>query len=192
MYILASASPRRAQLLTQMGLTFTVDPSDCDESFATGLPPEEMVPSLSRRKAESVTARHPGETVIAADTVVAFREQVLGKPRDREDAVEMLMSLSGKTHHVYTGVTVARDRRVKTFVSMTAVTFAPFTREEAEAYAATGEPDDKAGAYGIQGKGALLVERINGDYFTVVGLPICRLANVLREFESNGTINKYC
>lgn len=185
MYILASASPRRAQLLTQMGLTFTVDPSDCDESFATGLPPEEMVASLSRRKAESVTARHPGETVIAADTVVAFREQVLGKPRDREDAVEMLMSLSGKTHHVYTGVTVARDRNVKTFVSMTAVTFAPFTREEAEAYAATGEPDDKAGAYGIQGKGALLVERINGDYFTVVGLPICRLANVLREFESN-------
>lgn len=183
MYILASASPRRAQLLTQMGLTFTVDPSDCDESFAQGLPPEEMVAALSRRKADSVAGRHPRDTVIAADTVVAFHDRVLGKPRDREEAVAMLLSLSGKTHHVYTGVTVTDGEKVNTFVSSTAVTFAPLTKEDAEAYAATGEPDDKAGAYGIQGKGAMLVERINGDYFTVVGLPICRLASVLRDFE---------
>ena len=183
MYILASASPRRAQLLIQMGLPFLVDPPDCDESFAHGLAPEEAVAALSRRKAEVVMARHPGETVIAADTVVAFREQVMGKPRDREDAVAMLLSLSGKTHHVCTGVTVARDGRVKTFVSTAAVTFATFSREEAAAYVATGESDDKAGAYGIQGKGAMLVERINGDYFTVVGLPICRLAQVLKDFD---------
>ncbi len=182
MIILASASPRRAEMLTTVGVPFTVDVPHCDESFAMGMAPDEAVAALSRKKADTVQARHPGETVVAADTVVAFHDKILGKPRDREDAVVMLMSLSGKTHHVYTGVTVTDGKTVRTFVSATAVTFVPFTKEEAEAYAATGECDDKAGAYGIQGKGSVLVERISGDYFTVVGLPVGRLVRELREF----------
>ena len=182
MIVLASASPRRAQLLAQAGVAYVSDPSDCDESFADSLPPEEMVQALSRRKAEVVAKRHANEVVLAADTVVALGDTVLGKPRDRDEAVAMLLSLAGRTHRVCTGVTVTNGSKTETFVSVTRVTFAPFTKEEAEKYAATGECDDKAGAYGVQGVGAVFVERIDGDYFTVVGLPLCETCRVLRTF----------
>ena len=180
MLILASASPRRKELLTQMGLDFSVDPSDCDESFAISLPPAEMVAALSKAKAEAVFARHENDIILAADTVVALDNEVLGKPTDPADAVRMLLRLSGKTHRVYTGVTVLAKDFAQTFVSDTAVTFTNLTKAEAEAYVATGEPLDKAGAYGVQGRGAVFVERIDGDYYTVVGLPVCKTWNVLQ------------
>ena len=186
MLILASASPRRKELLTQMGLSFSVDPSDCDESFADGLPPAAMVAALSKAKAEAVFARHENDIILAADTVVALGDEVLGKPADPADAVRMLLSLSGRTHRVYTGVTVLAKNFAETFVSDTAVTFAALSKAEAEAYVATGEPLDKAGAYGVQGRGSVFVEKIDGDYFTVVGLPVCKTWKTLKQAKDRG------
>lgn len=181
--ILASGSPRRRQLLEQIGLSFTVQSSDVDESVEPGLSPAAMVEQLSLRKGQAVAeSAGPDSLVLAADTVVALGDAILGKPQDRAQAVSMLTSLSGKTHQVYTGVTLLGGGRRVTEHETTAVTFRSLSREEIGAYVDTGEPMDKAGAYGIQGYGALLVERLEGDYFNVMGLPLCRLGRMLAAF----------
>ena len=179
--ILASGSPRRKQLLAQMGIeTFRVISSDADETVEPGLSPARIVEILSARKAEAV-ADHtkPGGLVIAADTIVALDGAVLGKPNDGLEAFRMLSALSGRRHQVYTGVTLLRDGERRTEHEVTTVTFRELTQDDITRYIATGEPMDKAGAYGIQGYGALLVERIEGDYFNVMGLPVCRLGRML-------------
>lgn len=181
--ILASGSPRRKELLTQMGLTFQVVVSDADETVDQTLPPAEQVRIISRRKAEATAGLvGPDKLVIAADTIVALDRAVMGKPHSREEAAEMLARLSGNTHEVYTGFTLQQGQRVLTQVERTAVTFRALTREEIAAYVDTGEPMDKAGAYGIQGLGSLLVRGIQGDYFNVMGLPVCALGTALRDF----------
>ena len=182
--ILASQSPRRRELLHQMGLDqFTVRPAPGEERMDPQLPPDRLVEALSRQKADQAAALGSGdELIIAADTVVALDGQVLGKPRDPDQARQMLAALSGRTHTVYTGMTVCRGGRVLTQHEATCVTFRPLSGEEIAAYVATGEPMDKAGAYGIQGRGGIIVQAIQGDYFNVVGLPICRLAGMLRQF----------
>ncbi|GHV38826.1 septum formation inhibitor Maf [Clostridia bacterium] len=187
--ILASASPRRKELLEQIGLSFTVLPSDFDESRVMNeeKDTEQMVLKISSAKAESVAAKVNGVVigvVIGADTVVSIKGEVLGKPENEERAVEMLSRLSGKTHTVYTGVTIINigSGRKISFAEKTDVFMRHITSEEIFAYVRTGEPMDKAGAYGAQGKGARFIERIEGDYFNVVGLPICRLVCELKNF----------
>ena len=183
--ILASQSPRRKELLERMGIrSFTVMDSGVDEHEEELLPPEELVCRLSERKAEAVARRAPaGAVVIAADTVVSLDGAILGKPADKLEAFRMLSTLSGVRHQVYTGVTVMRDGEKQVEHETTDVTFRELSEEEIEHYLATGEPMDKAGAYGIQGYGALLVERIEGDYYNVMGLPVCRLGQMLRRVD---------
>ena len=182
--ILASGSPRRRELLERMGIDeFDIITSDADESVDETLPPAEQVEVLSRRKADAVAAEvSPDDLVIAADTVVALEGTVLGKPTDEEDAFRMLSALSGVRHHVYTGVTVRMGDRVLTRHEVTAVDFRALEPDEVELYIATGECMDKAGAYGIQGYGCLLVEGIVGDYYNVMGLPVGLLARMLKQF----------
>ena len=181
--ILASQSPRRRELLYQMGLTqFTIRPALGEEIADPGLTPALLVEALSCQKAEEVAGRSdPGDLIIAADTVVALDGAVLGKPADEEEAFRMLSLLSGNRHQVYTGLTVLRGEQAFSVWEETAVTFRSLTGEEIERYIATGEPMDKAGAYGIQGYGALLIEGITGDYYNVMGLPVCRLGRILSE-----------
>lgn len=182
--ILASQSPRRRELLEQMGIAdFIIRPAVGEETAAPGLSPEGLVEELSRQKALEVAATAaPGDIVIAADTVVAIDGTVLGKPRSTQDAFVMLSRLSGRHHTVYTGVTLCRDGKILTRHEATRVHFRPLTHTEIDAYIATGEPMDKAGAYGIQGKAAKFIEGIEGDYYNVVGLPVCRLYTMLNEF----------
>lgn len=182
--ILASGSPRRRELLEQMGIRhYRIVTPDVDEHMEGHPAPAALVETLSRRKAEAVGER-VGNTalVIAADTVVALEETILGKPHSREEAAAMLTALSGKEHQVYTGLTVLLGDRAVTEHERTAVCFRELEEAEIRDYVSTGEPMDKAGAYGIQGVGALLVAGISGDYFNVMGLPVCRLGRVLREF----------
>jgi septum formation protein len=181
--ILASQSPRRRELLERMGLPFQIIVPDIDEAMDRPLPPHELVETISAEKAKAVACQvGPDAIVIAADTVVALDGQLLGKPADRADAARMLSALSGRQHQVYTGFTVLRGEQRITRSEETLVTFRPLTPAEIEQYIATGEPMDKAGAYGIQGVGALLVEGVQGDYFNVMGLPVCALGKVLKEF----------
>lgn len=181
--VLASQSPRRQELLTQMGLSYRVHAVDIDEHMDRKLPPGSLVEAISREKAAACAALEgPGALIIAADTVVAMDHAVLGKPHSREEAAGMLRLLSGATHQVYTGFTVRQGERFVTQSECTRVTFRSLSGEEIEAYVATGEPMDKAGAYGIQGLGSLLVTGIEGDYFNVMGLPVCALGQVLKEF----------
>ena len=182
--ILASQSPRRRALLRQIGVDdFTVLATDSDESYDPRWSPEELVSRLSARKAAAAAAQAGQDAiVIAADTMVFLDHERLGKPADGDDAFRMLSDLSGREHTVRTGVTVRRGDLSRTEVEATAVRFRPLTAEEIRRYIATGEPMDKAGAYGIQGLGALLVEGIRGDYFNVMGLPVLRLARMLRGF----------
>ena len=182
--ILASQSPRRRELLERMGLSdFLIRPAQGEENFDPSLTPTQLVEALSRQKAEEISAgAGPEDIVIAADTVVSVDGRVLGKPGDEAEAAEMLVALSGREHTVYTGVTVRRGGETVTEHEATAVRFRSLTGEEIAAYVATGEPMDKAGAYGIQGYGCLLVEGISGDYFNVVGLPVCRLGKILARF----------
>ncbi len=182
--ILASNSPRRRELLGQMGIkNFKMISPDVDESVEPGLSPAEIVERLSRRKAAAAAGKAgPDCLIIAADTVVALDGAVLGKPRNKEGAFAMLAALSGREHHVYTGVTVLQGERTVTEHEETAVTFRALEEEEIWGYIATGEPMDKAGAYGIQGLGALLVSGIRGDYCNVVGLPVFRLGRMLGRF----------
>ncbi len=178
--ILASGSPRRRELLDLMGLTYTVETPDVDESFSGR--PSETVMEISRRKAAAVAARHSDSIIIAADTLV-FADGALGKPHTPERAKEMLRSLAGNWHHVYTGITVINTRsgRILRNVDKTRVHLVPMTEQEIDAYVATGEPLDKAGAYGIQGMGGMFVDRIDGSYSNVVGLPISMLRIMLAQ-----------
>ena len=180
--ILASASPRREQLLFQAGCEFRVIPSGFYEDNAQGLPPDQLALVHARAKALDVAVKAlPGELVIGADTVVALGAKVFGKPTDAADAKRMLSELSGKRHVVYTGVAVIQDGKTRETVEATAVAIRSLSENEIDAYVATGEPLDKAGAYAIQGMGALLVERIEGCYYNVVGLPLVALARLLSE-----------
>ena len=172
--ILASGSPRRAELLERVGVSFEVFPAS-SEKCPDGLPPAERVLALSRGKCEEVAAHFPGRTVVGADTMVVLDDEALGKPKNRDDAVEMLLRLSGRTHRVMTGVWVISPAGAEGFVDTAEVEFYPLTRAEAERYADTGEPLDKAGAYGIQGLGMRFVKGIRGDYYNVMGLPVARL-----------------
>ena len=184
--ILASGSPRRRELMTLAGFEFTVVKTDCDETLPDGIAPADAVVMLSGRKAREARKNAPeGALIVAADTVVAIDGRILGKPADKDDAAAMLRELSGRTHTVYTGVCVMSDKVTESFFEATDVTFFPLTDEEINAYVATGEPMDKAGAYGIQGLGGLLCERINGDYYNIVGLPIAKTARVIRKLSEN-------
>jgi septum formation protein len=179
--ILASQSPRRAQLLRMLGLEIETAPADIDETWHTGEEPGGHAERLAREKAAAMAALHPGAVVIGSDTVVAVDGDVLGKPADEEDAVRMLMRLQGRAHEVATGIAVCRAGVVRSAVERVQVRFRPFSEETARAYARTGEPLDKAGAYGIQGLGSTLVDGIAGDYFAVMGLPIARTMRLLEE-----------
>ena len=181
--ILASQSPRRRELLKRIGIeNFKVIPAQGEELATRTLTPDQLVEELSQRKCAEVAAAHPKDLVIAADTVVSINNRVLGKPRTEEDAAQMLAALSGKLHLVYTGVTVAKEGRTLTQHEVTSVRFRTLTQADIIRYIATGEPMDKAGAYGIQGYGSVLVEGISGDYYNVMGLPVCRLARMLARF----------
>lgn len=186
--ILASQSPRRRELLERMGIPkFEIIPAQGEERAECALSPAQLVEELSRQKAAEVAAQvQPEDLVIAADTVVAIDGQVLGKPHSRQEAAVMLSTLSGREHHVYTGVTVRQGGRSVTEHEDTVVCFRPLSQEEIQAYVDTGEPMDKAGSYGIQGRGCVLVQGIRGDYYNVVGLPVCRLARILDGFGVNG------
>ncbi len=180
--VLASGSPRRQELLELMGLApFSIRVPEVDESYPPALCPEEIVRYLSRKKAAAVEAA-ADEIVIAADTMVFLDDARLGKPRDEAEALSMLTALQGRRHTVCTGVTVRRGTELVTQAETTAVRFRPASEAELRAYIATGEPMDKAGAYGIQGKGALLVDGIEGDFYNVMGLPVLRLSRMLAQF----------
>jgi len=175
--VLASVSPRRRELLRLLGLTFEVSPSDIDETWRNGEAPAVHAERLAREKAAARPV--PGAAVIGADTIVVVDGEILGKPRDAAEARAMLRRLSGREHVVYTGVAVARDGRLASGIRQTTVRFHPLEDAAIAEYVATGEPLDKAGAYGIQGYGAVLVERIEGDYFTVMGLGLELLVELL-------------
>ena len=180
--ILASQSPRRIELMREAGYDARIIPADIDESALPGEGPFELVERLARAKAETVATGHaePREAVVAADTIVALAGELLGKPADEADARRMLHALSGKTHQVATGVCIVRDGSAESFVDITDVTFYELSHDEIDAYVATGEPMDKAGAYGIQGRhGRMLVEKIDGDFYNVVGLPIAKVVRAL-------------
>ncbi len=185
--ILASASPRRAAILEGLGISFDVHPSRIHESIVEGESPEEHALRLSIQKALAVANLHPGKWVLGGDTLVTIDGEILGKPRNSEHAVEMLLSLQGRTHQVVSALALVvpgvrpPDLEVLSDVQVTAVTFRSFGEEMALPYAKTGEPQDKAGAYGIQGGGAALVERIEGDYTGVVGLPVPLLLRFLEQ-----------
>lgn len=170
MLILASKSPRRKELLSLITENFVIKTANVDETLPRGITPDKAVEYLSKIKAEPFA--NGVDTVIGADTVVAVDGKILGKPTNRQEAFDMLKTLRGKYHSVFTGVTVIKPEGTVTFSVETRVKFFDLTDDEINAYIATGECDDKAGAYGIQGKGALLVEKIDGDYFNVVGLPV--------------------
>ena len=178
--ILASASPRRKELLGLFKIPFTIRVADIDETMDNAKSPFDEVARVSRLKALAVE-RQEKDIVIAADTIVVCEDRVLGKPKDAAEAVEMLSALSGRDHQVMTGCTVLRGETVQTFTEVTDLHFRELSRKEIENYVASGEPMDKAGAYGIQGGAALFCERMVGDYYNVMGLPVCRLGQVLKE-----------
>lgn len=176
--ILASSSPRRRELLGLFGIPFVVRAADIDETMDPQKPPFDEVARVSRAKALAV-ARGDDDVVIAADTIVVCAGRVLGKPHSRAQAAEMLTLLSGRDHQVMTGCTLLRGDRAETFTEVTDLHFRPLSQREIEKYIASGEPMDKAGAYGIQGGAALFCRRIEGDYYNVMGLPVCRLGQTL-------------
>ena len=179
--ILASQSPRRRELLGLTGLDFIVRVADIDETMDPGKAPFDEVARVSRLKALAVS-REPEDVVIAADTIVVCEGQVLGKPRDESDAFRILSLLSGRHHEVMTGLTVLRGDEIVTHTEVTKIHFRDLHPQEVRAYIASGEPMDKAGAYGIQGGAALFADQMEGDYYNVMGLPVCRLAMILRSF----------
>lgn len=179
--ILASQSPRRRELLKNIITDYQVIPSDADETMPDCLSPADCAVEIARRKAFDIKGSNPDCLVIGADTIVVYEDKILGKPRDEEDAFNMLSLLSGKTHTVYTGVVATLGDKTIAHAEGTRVTFRDLSCEMIRNYISTGEPMDKAGAYGIQEKGSLLVERIEGDYFNVVGLPVCKLAKMLSD-----------
>ncbi|MCL2747870.1 MAG: Maf family protein [Oscillospiraceae bacterium] len=207
MIILASGSPRRAFLLNMLGIPFTIIRPECDETLPAGLPPAEVVRRLSARKAEWVAAAIAGraaavagavacagsaaayaegaacsdeDDIIAADTLVLLDGRLLGKPKDGQEAYDMLRALSGRAHDVYTGLAVRHGGATTSGAEVTRVFFREVSDAEIRGYIDTGSPMDKAGAYGIQDRGALFVERIEGDFYTVMGLPLCMLSRMLQ------------
>ncbi len=180
--LLASASPRRAELLRTAGIPFVCEPSQAEELPAGSCPPEALAVENACRKAREVSTRFPGRLVLGADTIVVLDGQTLGKPSDRADAARMLRILSGRTHKVMTGVCLTDGKRTRTDLCVTRVRFRALDDDRIARYVATGECDDKAGAYGIQGLGSVLVEGIKGDFFNVVGLPLCRIDKMLGNF----------
>ena len=184
--ILASQSPRRKELLALFGQEFMVRVADIDETMDPAKPPYDEVARVSRAKALAVP-REEDDLVVAADTIVVCGGRVLGKPRSQEEAVEMLTMLSDGDHQVMTGVTVLRGDVAETFTEVTDLHFRALGRQEILRYVATGESMDKAGAYGIQGGAALFCDRMNGDYYNVMGLPVCRLATVLHRMAPEWT-----
>ncbi len=180
--ILASASPRRKELLKYAVPEFEVIPADVDETVPGHIPVKKSAEYLAVKKAEHIAELYPDSLVIGCDTVVIIDGEILGKPADETDAERMLKMLSGKTHSVVTGVCIISEDKRKSFSEETLVRFYPLTDEEIRGYIATGDPMDKAGAYGIQGEGCVLIEGISGDFFTVVGLPAARLKRELAEF----------
>lgn len=183
-FILASASPRRKELLELAGLEFSVKISTVDETLLDGLSPQEQVKRLALQKAADVAALYPGETIIGSDTIVVYQNEILGKPENRLDAFQMLEKLNGQQHEVMTAVALINQKKgiEDVFVNVTTVDFYQLGKEWLNDYIESGEPMDKAGAYGIQGKGFELVEKINGDFYSVMGLPISQLKQKLRGF----------
>lgn len=180
--VLASGSPRRHEILLTAGYPHIVRPTDADEEADRTRPPREVVETLSKLKAAAALRSAAGdEVLLTADTIVAFGHTILEKPRDADDAVRMLRALSGGRHSVFTSVTLCDRTQSVTATEESVVYFRPLTEDEIAAYVATGEPLDKAGAYGVQGRAGIFVERIEGDYWNVVGLPLCRTAVLLRE-----------
>ena len=179
--ILASGSPRRRELLGKLNLPFEVIVSECDETLPEGIPADSAAEMLAVRKAAAVAKLHPDAVVIGADTTVILDDEILGKPADEADCKRMLHLLSGRMHKVITGVGIFWAGHSLSFSDETSVQFYPLTDAEIDEYAASGEPYDKAGAYGIQGQGALLVAGIHGDYYNVMGLPVARLTRQLRD-----------
>jgi septum formation protein len=179
--VLASASPRRRQLLTQMGFKFRVDPADVDETLPAGAAPEDAACELAERKARAAMEKEPKALVIAADTLVAVGGRILGKPADAREAGEMLRMLRGCAHEVATGVCVAWNGKLYSACERTRVRFDDMTDEDVEHYVSTGEPLDKAGAYGIQGRAGVFISRIEGCYYNVMGLPLAALRKLLEQ-----------
>ncbi|MGN1415650.1 MAG: Maf family protein [Oscillospiraceae bacterium] len=181
-YILASASPRRRELMALITPDFEIIPADVEEILPEDIYPEESSEYLAELKCRHVSGLFPGRTVIGCDTTVIIGREVLGKPRDSEDAFAMLKKLSGKTHLVITGVCICKGVKLRKFSQISEVEFYELSDDEINEYISTGEPFDKAGAYGIQGFGGLLVKSIRGDYNNIVGLPAARLKRELIEF----------
>ncbi len=179
--MLASASPRRSELLRNAGIAFEVDPADIHEEPLAGEAPIDYAQRLARDKAKTVFARHPEAVVLGADTVVVVDEHLLEKPSNADDAARMLRLLCGRTHQVITGVSLLAAGFECTEAELTQVAFVRMSEQEIGEYVATGEPMDKAGAYGIQGMASRWVERIDGDYFNVVGLPVARVYRMLKD-----------
>lgn len=179
--ILASQSPRRKELLGLLHIPFTVKVADIDETMDPTLDPKDEVARLSRMKAAAID-HNDGDIVIAADTIVVSEGKVLGKPKDEADAIAMLSMLSGKTHQVMTGMTVLQGEKIISHTEITDVCFRELSEQEISDYVASGDPMDKAGSYGVQSGAAPFVEAIHGDYYNVVGLPVCRLSLILKEF----------
>ena len=173
--ILASASPRRQELLKRIFPEFSVIPADIEEKLPEDIGPEFAPVFLAAQKADAVATRHPTDLIIAADTVVLADGLILGKPKDKTDAKKMLAFLSGKTHKVITGCCIQKGKNASSFSTESQVTFFDLTQDEIDFYVDSGASDGKAGAYGIQDGGALFVEKIDGDYYNIVGLPIARL-----------------
>lgn len=179
--ILASSSPRRKELLQNLNLTFKISSSEVDESFDPGLSPSEVVMELAQRKAQAVFQAHSAAYVIGSDTIVVIHGRILGKPENEAEAVRMLKMLSGNQHDVYTGVSILSPHGTARFYEKTEVLFWELTDDEIISYVQSGEPLDKAGAYGIQELGSMLVKKISGDYFAVVGLPVSRTIRELKK-----------
>ncbi len=179
--ILASASPRRREICDLLGLTYTVQPAQTELPADPTVLPEQAVLRVARGKAEEIAARNPDAVVIGADTVVVVDEEILGKPQDEADAKAMLRRLSGREHRVITAVWICDGERSEGFADAATVTFMPMTADEIDAYVASGEPMDKAGAYAIQGQGMRYIRGLCGDFYTVMGLPSGRLYEILKK-----------
>lgn len=180
--ILASKSPRRKELLSLIFDEFKIIPSETEEIIPQGLDAFSVAEHLATIKAQDIANKNPNSLIIGADTCVIIDGEILGKPKDKADAKRMITSLSGKTHYVVTGCCVIKDNKQESFSEVTEVEFFKLSDAETEEYINSNEPYDKAGAYGIQGKGSLLVKKINGDYFNVVGLPVAKLNQYLKKF----------
>ena len=187
-FVLASGSPRRKELLTAAGFEYEVRPADIDERVDPSTPTEAVAEDLAKQKAESVLKEYPDAVVLGSDTIVVLDGKILGKPHSKQDAAEMLKALSGREHQVYTGLCVCSNEKTLSLTSRTDVYFHELSDELINAYVETSEPMDKAGAYGAQGLGSMLVDRIDGDFFTVMGLPIAEAARMLAKFGVVGTL----